>query len=173
MVVRMSDFDFTDEPTAAPAPAPKKTPARRPATRRRPTKSIDSILEGIRLYRKYDALQDSELRALAGMLSCEATADTVAASVASGVKPDTTVIESVVALSQTSNPFETGIRAHQLTENRKVFARVWELVAEYASLPVEPPKASTDAAMALAAAVSELEPADIEAIRSPLELLQR
>lgn len=151
----------------------KRKPARRGASRRTTTKPIDAILKGIKLSREVAGYTDDDLATIAEILGTEAEPDIIAASIASGAKGDTAIIEAVVGLAEVTDQFEAGIKAHQLTEDRKVFPKVWALVARHANLPAEQPRASTDAAMALARAVDGLSTSDIEAIRRPLELLGR
>lgn len=163
------------EPEVQPEPAkkPARKPARRSAPRRGAAKPIDAILKGIELSREVAGYGDDDITIIAEMLGTDADPDIIAASIASGVKGDTGVIEAVVALAEVADQFEAGIKAHQMTEDRKTFPKVWALVSRHASLPAEQPRASTEAAMALARAVDELSAADLDAIRRPLELLGR
>lgn len=173
---------IVDEPTPEPKPEPeakpKRTAARKAPARRRPAAAtnkatIDTILEAIRLSREVADYSDSKVRDLASMLNIEEDRDRLAAAIATGAKADTSAIESVIAIADVEDKFEAGIRAHQLTDDRKAFAKVWALVGRYADLPADAPRSNTEAALKLANAIDGLSAEDVNSIESIKGLLSR
>lgn len=159
--------DLYDNNVIAPEPKPEPAPKpRRRTTRRRSSAGgakarVEAILKGIELSRQLDSERTS---IVASALGVDADTDLVAAHLAAGSKVDVAPFEAIVELRELGSDMAAGIRAHELTEDRKGFTKLWELVAGRTELAAEPPKASTEAALALATAVRDMTDTDVATI---------
>lgn len=172
-VAVVPEAEVEEAPAVDPAPKSVRKP-RKPVTRRPRVKPIDAILSGIALSKELESEDSDLIDSLASILGVEADVAHVAASIASGAKADTSVFDTLTSIRQADNDFAAGIMAHQLTEDRKKFNAAWNLVRSIdASMDVEPPRSSTDAASKFASACMSLSDDEVSRLTRPLEILNR